>query len=71
MLYEVITCLQAGCSEYLVKSGEVVETLPETISRLLEEEQESVVHETVSIIEEPATEDGHLIVFLSAKGGIV
>jgi len=63
-------CLQAGCSEYLVKSGEVVETLPETISRLLEEEQESVVHETVSVIkEEPATEGGHLIVFLSAKGG--
>lgn len=69
-------CLQAGCSEYLVKSGEVVETLPETISRMLGGEQEHVVQEfasvqeTVSVMDEnPAAEDGHLIVFLSAKGG--
>jgi pilus assembly protein CpaE len=50
-------CLQAGCSEYLVKSGKVVTSLPDVISGLLGEEQES------------AKEGGHLVVFLSAKGG--
>ena len=50
-------CLQAGCNEYILKTGEVVATLPEFISRLLNEEQEI------------SKEGGYLIVFLSAKGG--
>lgn len=50
-------CLQAGCNEYIVKSGEVVASLPETIARLLGQKQEIV------------KDGGYLIVFLSAKGG--
>ncbi len=50
-------CLQAGCNEYMVKSGEVVATLPEIVARLLGVKQELI------------KEGGHLIVFLSAKGG--
>jgi pilus assembly protein CpaE len=50
-------CLQAGCNEYMVKSGEVVATLPEIVARLLNIKQEFV------------KEGGYLIVFLSAKGG--
>jgi pilus assembly protein CpaE len=50
-------CLQAGCNEYMVKSGEVVAALPETVARLLGIKQELV------------KEGGYLIVFLSAKGG--
>jgi pilus assembly protein CpaE len=50
-------CLQAGCNEFIVKSGEVVASLPETIARLLGIKQEVV------------KDGGYLIVFLSAKGG--
>lgn len=50
-------CLQAGCNEYIVKSGAVVASLPETIARLLGQKQETI------------KDGGYLIVFLSAKGG--
>jgi pilus assembly protein CpaE len=50
-------CLQAGCNEYMLKSGEIVAALPEVIARLLGVKQELI------------KEGGHLIVFLSAKGG--
>lgn len=50
-------CLQAGCNEYMLKSGEAVAALPEVVARLLGIKQESV------------KEGGYLIVFLSAKGG--
>ena len=50
-------CLQAGCNEYMLKTGEIVATLPEVIARLLGVKQEEV------------KEGGCLIVFLSAKGG--
>jgi pilus assembly protein CpaE len=50
-------CLQAGCNEYLMKSGEIVSTLPTVIARLFGVKQEFI------------KEGGHLIVFLSAKGG--
>jgi len=50
-------CLQAGCNEYLTKSGEVVAALPQVIASLLEQQQTK------------AKEGGYLIVFLSAKGG--
>ena len=58
-------CLQAGCNEYIVKSGEAVATLPEILSRLLGEKQELAQE----IEQKPVKEGGHLIVFLSAKGG--
>ena len=32
-------CLQAGCNEYLTKSGEVVAALPQVIASLLEQQQ--------------------------------
>ena len=51
-------CLQAGCNEYIVKSGEVVATLPETIARIAWCKNKIVIKD-----------GGHLIVFLSAKGG--
>lgn len=50
-------CLQAGCTEYMMKSGQAVAALPELIARLLGGKQEET------------KEGGHLIVFLSAKGG--
>lgn len=50
-------CLRAGCNEYVLKSSEVVATLSEFISHLLNEKQEV------------SKESGYLIVFLSAKGG--
>jgi len=62
-------CLQAGCNEYIVKSGEVVATLPEILSRLLEVKQEPTQELEQDIEQEPVKEGGHLIVFLSAKGG--
>ena len=50
-------CMQAGCNEYMMKSGDIVSTLPEVIARLFDAKQEVI------------KEGGHLIVFLSAKGG--
>ncbi len=50
-------CLRAGCNEYILKSGEVVNNLPDIITHLLGVKQETI------------KEGGHLIVFLSAKGG--
>jgi pilus assembly protein CpaE len=51
------SCLKAGCNEYMLKSGEIVTTLPRMITRLLGSTREL------------AKEGGYLIVFLSAKGG--
>jgi pilus assembly protein CpaE len=51
------SCLKAGCTEYMLKSGQIVTTLPEVLIRLLGGTQELT------------KEGGHLIVFLSAKGG--
>jgi CheY-like chemotaxis protein len=55
------SCLKAGCNEYMLKSGEIVTTLPMVIARLLGSTQE--------LTQEITKEGGHLIVFLSAKGG--
>lgn len=68
-------CLQAGCTEYIVKSGAIVASLPEIMGRLLGGMQEPV-QEVVEKEPVPEEEDqvivkegGYLIVFLSAKGG--
>lgn len=54
-------CLQAGCTQYLVKSGEVVAALPAVVAQLLGAEPDR----------KPSAEarKGELLVFLSAKGG--
>lgn len=52
--------LEAGCNEYMVKSGEVVSAIPETISKLLAGGK-PVANKVKS--------GGYLLVFLSAKGG--
>jgi MinD-like ATPase involved in chromosome partitioning or flagellar assembly/ActR/RegA family two-component response regulator len=65
-------CIQAGCNEYMLKSGEVVAALPGTIERMLGKEPEVVqeVHkEQPEVAQEILKEGGYLIVFLSAKGG--
>lgn len=54
-------CLEAGCNEYMVKSGEAVTAIPETLSRLLAGGKPAA--------QKNLKEDGYLIVFLSAKGG--
>ncbi len=54
-------CLAAGCTEYLLKAGDVAAVLPDVVGRL-----------TGSVkSQEPVKEEkeGYLIVFLSAKGG--
>lgn len=51
------SCLKAGCNEYMLKTGEIVATLPAVMARLLGGTKELV------------KEGGSLIVFLSAKGG--
>jgi pilus assembly protein CpaE len=51
------SCLDAGFSEYITKSGQAVQTLNETIARLL------------GIAAVSAKKGGLLILFLSAKGG--
>jgi MinD-like ATPase involved in chromosome partitioning or flagellar assembly/ActR/RegA family two-component response regulator len=69
-------CIQAGCNEYMLKSGEVVAALPGTIGRMLGKEPE-VVQEipqkqpdvAPETAQELVKEGGYLIVFLSAKGG--
>jgi len=54
-------CLEAGCNEYIGKSGEAVTTIPETLSRLLAGGKLAATKKL--------KEGGYLIVFLSAKGG--
>jgi len=49
--------LQAGCNEYVIKSGEAVAALPKAIANLLGEKHVAV------------KEGGFLLIFLSAKGG--
>jgi pilus assembly protein CpaE len=51
------SCLKAGCNKYMLKSGEIVTTLPAIVRRLL------------GGTKELTKEGGYLIVFLSAKGG--
>lgn len=51
------SCLDAGFNDYIVKSGQAISTLNETIGRLL------------GYTTAAAKEGGLLIVFLSAKGG--
>lgn len=52
------SCLDAGYSEYITKSGQAVQMLNETISRLL------------GIAAVAEKKGGSLMVFLSAKGGV-
>ncbi len=52
------SCLDAGFSEYIMKSGQAVSMLNETINRLL------------GITRAAARQGGLLMVFLSAKGGV-
>jgi MinD-like ATPase involved in chromosome partitioning or flagellar assembly/CheY-like chemotaxis protein len=51
------SCLEAGFNEYIVKSGQALSSLSDTINRLL------------GISSSVAKQGGMLIVFLSAKGG--
>jgi pilus assembly protein CpaE len=53
------SCLKAGCNEFMLKSSEIVTTLPAVVRRLLGGTKELGL----------AKEGGFLIVFLSAKGG--
>jgi Flp pilus assembly CpaE family ATPase len=53
-------CLDAGCTEYLLKSGEVAAILPDVVARLTG---------LVRKVPIKADKEGDLIVFLSAKGG--
>ena len=69
-------CLQAGCNEYMLKSGEVVAALPGVITRMLgkkpdvvQEALQEESQEEPGIVQEIVKEGGYLIVFLSAKGG--
>ncbi len=61
-------CFQAGCNEYLMKSGEAVATLPEVVSHLLGRVVDEV-SEKSEPFQESVKNGGYLIVFLSAKGG--
>jgi len=56
---EMQICLEAGCAEYYVKSGMVMVTMVESIPKLVLESQRNGAE----------TQDGVVIVFLSAKGG--
>ena len=70
-------CLQAGCNEYIPKSGEAVAALPQAILRLLGQKQDQIQEPELRQEQEPVIEPtkekiktgGYLIVFLSAKGG--
>jgi MinD-like ATPase involved in chromosome partitioning or flagellar assembly len=65
-------CLQAGCNEYMLKSGEVVSSLPGVITQMLGKKPEIVQElpqEEPEEAQEIVKEGGYLIVFLSAKGG--
>lgn len=54
------SCLEAGCNEFLTKSGDAVSVIPKLVARLLTGKKKA---------DERPVEGGHLIVFLSAKGG--
>jgi len=56
---EMQALLAAGCNEYIVKAGPAVQTLLETIPRILSGTESQL----------PRRSGGYLIVFLSAKGG--
>jgi Flp pilus assembly CpaE family ATPase len=56
---EMKALLGAGCNEYIVKAGQAVQTLVDTIPRILSG-SEAIL---------PRKEGGYLVVFLSAKGG--
>ncbi|MGB7874937.1 MAG: response regulator [Anaerolineales bacterium] len=56
---EMQACLQAGCVEYYVKSGMVMVTMVDSISKLVLESQRTGAK----------SQGGLVIVFLSAKGG--
>lgn len=56
---EMQTCLQAGCVEYYVKSGMVMVSMVEAIPKLVLESKRVI----------SKSQDGLVIVFLSAKGG--
>lgn len=56
------SCLEAGFSEYLVKSAELVSALDALADRFTEDDRESVPAK-------PPRQGGLLFVFLSAKGG--
>ena len=56
---EMQVCLQAGCVEYYVKSGMILLNLVEAIPKIILEGQKK----------QTQSQDGILIVFLSAKGG--
>ncbi len=62
-----VVCLQAGCTQYIVKSAETVKTLPNVVSGLLEIDQEVVEQKVTDLV--VGKDGGFLIVFLSAKGG--
>ena len=54
-------CLEAGCTEYLLKSNEAVAALPEAVARLMGTKP--------PVKPSRAKKEGFLFVFLSAKGG--
>lgn len=54
------SCLEAGCNEFLTKSGEAVSVIPELVARLLTGKKKA---------DKGAPQGGYLMVFLSAKGG--
>ncbi|MGB7874968.1 MAG: response regulator, partial [Anaerolineales bacterium] len=56
---EMQACLQAGCVEYYVKSGMVMVTMVDSISKLVLESQRTGAK----------SQGGLVMVFLSAKGG--
>lgn len=61
-------CLDAGVTEYLIKSTVAMQALDNTLERLFSIAAPPVVPET-SPAEEKETQTGALVVFLSAKGG--
>lgn len=56
---EMQACFQAGCAEYYVKSGMVMVNLVDSIPKIVLESQRTSAK----------SEDGLVVVFLSAKGG--
>jgi len=56
-------CLDAGVTEYLIKSSQAVPALEESLTRLFS------LEEPVQVVSKEEKDPGLLIVFLSAKGG--